>query len=366
MDKVRIGVLSHAHGHSNAYCRMMQGFDDVQLVACWDDNEQRGREGAAAFGMEYRADSAAITDDPNIDAVIVTTETNRHAQFVEQAAEAGKAILCQKPLATTLADCDRIIEAVRRSDIKFSVAFQMRLDPVNRKIKELVDANAVGQIAVVRRRHCIGVLNNEAFVTGPTRWHIDPVANVGMFFDDAIHAADWFYWTFGAAKRVMAEIDNVVTKLAPDDNGVALFRFESGAIGTLFNGSTTVAGVSTTEIYGAEGTIIQDYGDGPSTAAPRPAGMAPLRMIRQGDSAWEEFHLPIPASQGERISAVPRPFIDYVRGLSDEHVSAEEGRKSVEMILGRISRRARAAGFHSETDSCGGRSNSIQNAKYFL
>ena len=334
MDKVRIGVLSHAHGHSNAYCRTMQSFDDVELVACWDDNERRGRAAAAAFGMEYRADSEAITADPKIDAVIVTTETNRHARFVERAAEAGKAILCQKPLATTLADCDRIIEAVRGSGVKFSVAFQMRLDPVNRKIKELVDANAVGQIAVVRRRHCIGVLNNEAFVTGPTRWHIDPEANVGMFFDDAIHAADWFYWTFGAAKRVMAEIDNVVTKLAPDDNGVALFRFESGAIGTLFNGSTTVAGVNTTEIYGAEGTIIQDFGDGPSTAVPRPAGVAPLRMIRQGDSDWQEFHLPIPASQAERISAVPRPFIDYVRGLSDERVSAEEGRKSVEMILG--------------------------------
>ena len=334
MDKVRIGVLSHAHGHSNAYCRAMQNFDDVELVACWDDNEQRGREAAAAFGMEFRPDSDAITADPNIDAVIVATETNRHAQFVEQAAQAGKAILCQKPLATTLADCDRIIKAVQRSGVKFSVAFQMRQDPVNRKIKELVDANAVGKIAVIRRRHCIGVLMNEAFVTGPTRWHIDPISNVGMFFDDAIHAADWFYWTFGPAKRVMAEIDNIVTAVAPDDNGVALFRFENGAIGTLFNGSTTVAGVNTTEIYGEKGTIIQDYGDAPSTAAPRPAGVAPLRMIREGDRDWEEFHLPIPASQGERIAAVPRPFIDYVRGLTDECVSAEEGRKSVEMILG--------------------------------
>lgn len=57
-------------------------------------------------------------------------------------------------------------------------------------------------------------------------------------------------------------------------------------------------------------------------------------MIRQGDSEWEEFHLPIPGSQGERIAGVPRPFIDYVRGLGEERVSAEEGRKSVEMILG--------------------------------
>ena len=334
MDKVRIGVLSHAHGHSNTYCRMMQDFDDAELVACWDDNEERGREAAAAYGMEFRSDSQAVSSDPNIDAVIITTETNRHAEFVEQAAEAGKAILCQKPLATTLEDCDRIIEVVRRTGVKFGVAFQMRQDPVNRKIKELVDAKAVGEIAVVRRRHCIGVLNSEGFFTGPTRWHVDPVANVGMFFDDAIHAADWFYWTFGPAKRVMAEIDNVVTNVAPDDNGIALFRFESGAIGTLFNGSTTVAGVNTTEIYGSEGTIIQDYGDGPSTSVPRPPGARPLRMIRQGDADWQEFHLPIPASQGERIAAVPRPFIDYVRGLSDEHVSAEEGRKSVEMILG--------------------------------
>ena len=334
MDRVRIGVLSHAHGHSNAYCRKMLEFDDVELVACWDDNEERGREAADAFGMEFRADCEAVAGDPRIDAVIVATETNRHAEYVELAAEAGKAILCQKPLATTLDDCDRIIEVVRRTGVKFSVAFQMRQDPVNRKIKELVDANAVGQIAVIRRRHCIGVLNNPDFFTGPTRWHVDPVSNVGMYFDDAIHAADWFYWTFGPAKRVMAEIDNVVSNVAPDDNGVALFRFENGAIGTLFNGSTTVAGVNTTEIYGAEGTIIQDYGDAVSTSLPRPEGVAPLRMIRQGESNWEAFDLPVPASQGERIAAVPRPFIDYVRGLSDEHVSAEEGRKSVEMILG--------------------------------
>ncbi len=334
MDRVRIGVLSHAHGHSNAYCRKMLEFDDVELVACWDDNEERGQEAASSFGMEFRDESEAITADPNIDAVIVATETNRHADLVEQAAEAGKAILCQKPLATTLDDCDRIIEVVHRTGVKFSVAFQMRQDPVNRKIKELVDNNAVGEIAVVRRRHCIGVLNNEGFFTGPTRWHVDPVANVGMFFDDAIHAADWFYWTFGPAKRVMAEIDNFVTNVSPDDNGIALYRFESGVLGTLFNGSTTVAGVNTTEIYGAEGTIVQDYGDAPSTSAPRPPGASPLRMIRQGDTEWQEFDLPIPATQGERIAAVPRPFIDYVRGLNDEHVSAEEGRKSVEMVLG--------------------------------
>jgi len=133
---------------------------------------------------------------------------------------------------------------------------------------------------------------------------------------------------------VTAEIDNVVTNVAPDDNGVAVYRFQNGVMGILFNSSTTVAAVSTTEIYGDQGTIIQDYGDLSSTNVPRPPDAVPLRMIRRGEKRWTEFRLPIPTSQGERIAAVPRPFIDYVRGLTDETISAKEGRKSVEMVLG--------------------------------
>jgi predicted dehydrogenase len=105
-------------------------------------------------------------------------------------------------------------------------------------------------------------------------------------------------------------------------------------MGILFNSSTTVAGVNTTEMYGDKGTLIQDYGDAPSTSAPRPPDAKPLRYIRLGDSEWTEIDIPIPASQGERIAAIPRPFVDYIKGITDEHVSAEEGRKSVEMVLG--------------------------------
>jgi predicted dehydrogenase len=72
--------------------------------------------------------------------VIVTSETNRHADLIELAAAAGKHLSCQKPLATTLADCDRIIAAIRQAGVKFSMAFQMRHDPVNQKIEDLLAA----------------------------------------------------------------------------------------------------------------------------------------------------------------------------------------------------------------------------------
>ena len=334
MSPTCIGTLSHAHGHINTYCKEMLGFDDVELVAVWDDVEVRGTKAASDFNMEFRPQAEDVISDPEIDAVMIGCETNRHADYVERAAEAGKHILLQKPMATTLADCDRIIDVVKRTGIKFSVAFQMRQDPVNQRIKALVDEGVIGNLAVVRRRHCIPVLLNPAFFEGLSKWHVDAEANVGMFFDDATHAADWFLWTFGMPVSVTAEIDNVVTDIAPDDNGVAIYRFESGMMGILFNSSTTVAGVNTTEIYGDKGTLIQDFGDSPSTSVPRPPDTKPLRYIRQGDSEWTEIDLPIPDSQGERIGAIPRPFVDYIKGLTDLRVSAEDGRKSVEMVLG--------------------------------
>ncbi len=333
MSPIGIATLSHAHGHINTYCSAMRSFLDVDLIAAWDDNIERGSTAATTFEMEFRPDINAVLDDPKVHAVMIGSETNRHADLVEKATAAGKHILLQKPMATSLADCDRIITAVEKSNVKFSMAFQMRHDPVNQKIKALLESKALGNIAVVRRRHAINVLLNPAFVNGPSRWHLDPVANVGMFFDDATHAADWFYWLLGDPTSVSAEIDAIVTDAAPDDNGVALYRFPNGVIGTLFNSSTTVAGVNTTEIYGDEGTLIQDFGDAPSTSAPRDPNAAPLRIIRTGDRSWTEFRFPIPASQGDRIAAVPRPFLNYLQDLTNVRVSPHEGRKSVEMVL---------------------------------
>jgi predicted dehydrogenase len=333
MEKVGIGVLSFAHGHANVYCQMMKDFPDVELVSAWDDNQERGMKATQAHGMVYHRHPQDVLNDPRVQAVIVTTETNRHADLIEWAAAAGKHILCQKPLATTLDDCDRIIRAVKKHGVKFSMGYQMRQDPVNQKIKELLDSGAVGKVALVRRRHSIGVLLDPNFVNGPSRWHMDPVANVGMFFDDASHACDWFYWLLGQPVSVTAEIASIITDVSPDDNGVALFRFGQGEIGVLVNSSTTVAAVNTTEIYGSEGTIVQDYGDGPSTAAPRPEKPVALKMIRKGETRWTEFDFAVPPTHAERLKNVPRPFIDYVRGLTDQTITAEEGRVTVDMLI---------------------------------
>lgn len=331
MARLGIGILSLAHGHVGMYCQQIVGFDDARLVAVWDDNAERGEQGAGKWGMVYEPDLDRLLARGDVDAVIIGSETNRHADLCVAAAAAGKPILLQKPMATTPADCDRIVAAVERAGVHFEVAFQMRCDPVNQKIAALVHGGDLGKIGTVRRRHCINFLFNPP--TGPTRWHIDPVANVGMFFDDAVHAADFLLWLLGPPVSVTAEIDNVLTDVAPDDTGAAIFRYENGAFALLYNSSVTLAGENTTEIYGDQGVLIQNHGDGVSTAFAT-EGSSALRFYRRGQpTAWEDFRLPIPKSHGERIAAVPRPWLDRLHAGASPLVSARDGRLSTLMCL---------------------------------
>lgn len=332
--KIGIGILSFAHGHVNAYAHQIKGFDDAELVACWDDDAERGRRNAETFGIPFEPDLATVVARNDVDCFIVASETNMHADLAVAAMEAGKSVLLQKPMAITLADCDRIIETADRTGVWFSMAFQMRCDPQNIAMKQLVEEGAVGRVGMIRRRHCIGVLFSKAFVEGPSKWHISAEANKGMFFDDATHALDWLFWTTGRKPvSVMAEIDNVLTDVAPDDTGLAIFRFEDGMFADIMNTSVAHAGENTTEIYGDRGVIIQNHGDGPSCALkpPHPIGVKLFQSDKAADG-WRDQGIPIPGGHGERIAGVARPFIDALK-MGESMCSARDGRVSIEMVL---------------------------------
>jgi len=328
-----IGVLSFAHGHVGMYADVMKDFPDVRLISAYDDNAERARPICARTGMQYESTVDGVLADARVQAVMIGSETSRHAELCIAAAAAGKHILLQKPMAMTLDECDRMNDAAAASNIILAMAWQMRHDPANIKMRELVRTGALGSIGVVRRRHCIPVLFSEAFINGPTNWHIRAETNIGMFADDAAHPIDWLCWTFGKPVSVMAEIGNVLTSVAPDDNGIALFRLENGAMAAIFNSSTVDAGECTTEIYGDKGLLIQNYGDGPSCSVPGcPDGHA-LKLFRYDTRAWQTFDIPKQASQGDRIAAVPRPWVDNLLNGTPPAATGKDGRIALELVL---------------------------------
>lgn len=333
MDKIGIGVLGWAHGHIGAYANQIRNFPDAELTVGWDHDAERAAQNAAQFGMTDAPTVNAVLEDSRTACVMIGAETNRHADLCEAAAMAGKGILLQKPLALTLADCDRIIAVVAASGVWFSVAYQMRLDPQNIRMKELVREGAVGRVGIVRRRHSIGMLFSKGFVEGKTRWHFSREANRGMWMDDASHPCDWLTWMFGKPVSVIAEIDNVLTAIAPDDAGFAIFRYADGKMAEVHNASVTLASENTTEIYGDKGVIIQNHGDSPSCSVkpPHPVGVK-LYQTAHPERGWQDLGIPVPAAHGERIAGVARPFVDALKA-GTTLCSAEEARISVEMVL---------------------------------
>lgn len=227
---LRLAILSGAHPHAASWAKVIRTMGDVEVAATWDDNPERGRAMAEkAGGAVFEPNLAALLARTDIDAVAIASEISKHADLTVAAAQAGKHIMCEKPMACTLADCDRMIGAVQRSDVKYYQIFPMRWDPVNQRIREIVTSGQLGRISLIRKRHghFYGLKWQES---DPDIWFVKPeMAGAGAFLDEGMHAIDWMRWIFGEPVSVMAQIDTVLTPFAVDDLGAAIYRFANRA-----------------------------------------------------------------------------------------------------------------------------------------
>jgi predicted dehydrogenase len=269
-----------------------------------------------------------------VDAVVIGAETSLHAEMVEMAAAgggAGKAIVLQKPMALTLEEAERIVSAVERAGVKFTMAWQMRVDPQNLLMRDLVKTGAVGRAFQVRRRHCLPThVWGEGFMNS---WHVKPELNRGMWADDAAHAIDWMMWMFGMPETVIAEIATLHTPRVPDDNGIAVFRYADGMMGEVSCSFTAVAGENTVEIHGEKGVIVQNFGDLVSCGSPRADGAPGVKWILVGEKQWHVSEIASPASHGERIGGLAVPLLKFLQGKREPIATARDGRDALKLVL---------------------------------
>ena len=334
MSTIGVGIVGFAHGHVNAYINQWKTRPDlgVAVVAGWDHDGARLAKTAESLGVRPCDDLDALLADETVQAVVVAAETSLHAELVERAAAAGKTIILQKPMAMTLAEADRIVAAVERSGVPFTLAWQMRVDPQNVAMRELLHSGTLGKIFMVRRRHGLGVHLWPAFAT---MWHNQPELNRDIWADDAAHAVDFLHWLLGVPETVMAEVATLHDPAVPNDNGIAVYRYPGGGpIAEVVSSFTCAAAENTTEIIAERGSIVQNYGDGPSCNVPRPEGGAHgLKWYLVDGGQWHYSDIPSPASHGERIAGLAEPLADFLHGRRPPIASADEGRLSLRMTL---------------------------------
>lgn len=332
MSAMGLGILGLAHGHVSTYCRQWLANPawGIEPRAMWDHDVARMAHASLDWPLLARcADVKSLLGRSDIQAVVIGSETAHHSDLVEQAASAGKAIILQKPIATTMEDADRIVKAVKQHNVPFSMAWQMRIDPQNIQAKVLIEQGEIGKVSMVRRRHG---LPTQSWKNFEQSWHVDPKLNGSIWADDASHAVDWLLWLMGEPLSVTAEIAEGTGDQIPSNRGAAIYRYADGRLAIIECSFTTLAGENTTEIIGSEGTIIQNYGDLPSCNVPRPANTAGLKWFKQ-NQGWHASDVPSPVSHADRIAALAQPLADFLRGKRQAIASANDGRTSLAMLL---------------------------------
>ena len=325
---VKVGILGSAHGHVMTYGAVWANDPSlgIEIAGLYDHDAARAEKNAAALKTEAKP-LEEILGDKSITAVVVSSETVYHAELVEKAAEAGKAIICYKPMALNLEQANRIVAAVEKYNVPFTLGYQMRVDPQNIEMKKIVDEKTLGDVYMYRRRHS---LSTHTWPDFDKAWHTQPELNRDIFADDSAHPIDMLNWIFGVPESVMCEM-TTMTKIK-NDAGVALFKYPNGLIAEISCYFAASAAEITTEIYCSDGAVAQYYGDAVSARLPR-TNLAGLKWYKNGDAAWTDSDIASPPAHGERIKAQAYPFAEFLRGERGPICSCYEARNSLRMVL---------------------------------
>ncbi|MEM1509939.1 MAG: Gfo/Idh/MocA family oxidoreductase [Thermofilaceae archaeon] len=228
MRKLKFAILSFAHVHAWSYARVLKSLEEAELVAIYDDDPERLKRAAETYRVkDLYSDYQRLLKREDIDAVIIASENAKHAELAIAAAEAGKHMIVEKPLATTLKDAERMIRAAEKAGVKLQQAFVMRYHDVTVMVKNIIEQGAVGRILAIT------TTNHGKF---PDLWFDDPkLAGGGAVMDHVVHTADLIRWYTGKeVDEVYAVIGrNIRPQLRSEDCALISLKFESGAIGSI-------------------------------------------------------------------------------------------------------------------------------------
>ena len=230
--KVRWGLIGCGDVARKRVAPALRDSALCELVAVSRARSELAASFAREFGARrWSADWHDFLMDYEIDAIYVATPVHLHAEQTIAAAERGKHVLCEKPMALNVAECDRMIAACRANDVKLGVAYYRHFYPAVRRVKELVDSGELG-VPVVAQINAFEWFDPTQ--SDPRAWLINrSLSGGGPMFDFGCHRIEVLIDIFGDVREVKATLANTFFDREVEDTATALFQFERGTCGTL-------------------------------------------------------------------------------------------------------------------------------------
>lgn len=227
---MKIGIMSTAHLHAEAYIHNLRAIPAVEFVGFADDNLERGQQFAQQFEARLFPSYEALLAE-KLDGVLICSENAYHRPLVEMAAQAGVHILCEKPLATTLGDAQAMIAACHQANVLLMTAFPMRFSSPLLEVKARLEAGDLGQI------YCLNTTNQGQMPAAHRAWFVDKkMAGGGAMMDHIVHLADIFNWFFGQeVGSLYAQANHILhaDTVRVETGGLVMVNYKNGLFATI-------------------------------------------------------------------------------------------------------------------------------------
>ena len=209
---------------------------DTEIVAVVSRDLGRAREFAAKHKVRTPYDDFdAMLRDPAVDVVYLASPNFLHCEQTVKAAQAGKHVLCEKPMALTLEDCRRMVETCRQQGVRLGTGFHLRHHPGHQRMRELVQGGSLGTIVMAQAQWAYGARGVEK--PGPRaalqQWWEDPaMVGAGSWMGSGVHCADLLRYVLGQEVVEVTAITDTSEAEPLEHLATVLLRFEGGALGT--------------------------------------------------------------------------------------------------------------------------------------
>ena len=272
-----------------------------------------------------------VLSDPDVDAICIATPSGQHGDQMIAAAEAGKHVMVEKPMALSLAACDKAIETASAHHARLSVALQRRAMPLFQNVKKAVDGGDLGRVtlgSVTIPYHRGQAYYDQAAWRGT--WALD---GGGVLMNQGIHLIDLLIWFMGDPINATATGATLQRDVEVEDTIVATFEFDGGARATVTATTTTEPGMPhRIELYGTKGGI-QLEGENPVrwTLADPDRATVPVPELIRSDEAGAAADPSAISADGH--IAILSDLIDAVREDREPKINGAEGRRSLAAVL---------------------------------
>ncbi len=318
-QEIRVGIVGAGFWATEMHLPALQSINGACVTRIASRSEGSARTAAERFGIpRWTLDYGELLADPEVDVVDIVAPNHLHAPITLEAAKRGKHVICIKPLATSVEEADRMIDATRAAGVRLLYAENVPFIPAVRKAREIVDLGGVGE--VFRVKACEGISAPHA------AWFLDPAqSGGGAAIDMAVHSISFCRFITGSeVDTVSAEIGTFVHRQSKvEDTVVMTLRFQSGAIGQCEDSWSLAAAMdSRFEVFGTEGRILIDNLHRQPVQVVRDTGYPAPGTDGRG---WT-YPVPISGAVADGHQAMLEHFIECLRSGRKSASEGNDGR----------------------------------------